>query len=121
MTRGLFGREGDPPTDFEVALLARCEDQDDRWVALGKRIGAAALFAVLEELGGLGTLSAPRRATFVMRLYRPVRDAEILALERAGVDRSEIGRTYGITRQSVDEAVLRALRQPAGEAGRKRA
>lgn len=118
MTRALFGRHGDAPTEFEVALLARSQDIDDRWVSIGKRIGAAALFVVLEELGGLGTFSAPSRETFVMRLYRPQRDAEIRELVNGGVDRGEIARTYGISRTAVEKAEHRVLRRDAGKPDR---
>lgn len=109
MSRCLFGKQGTPPTEFEQALLARSEDVEDRWVGIGKRIGAHALFVVLEDLGGTGTISAPTRETFVMRLYQTVRDAEIMDLDRAGVDRREIARTYGVTTQAVGKIIKRAL------------
>lgn len=118
MSRGLFGRPGDPPTDFETALLARTADSDDRWVAIGKRIGAKALFVVLDELGGLGTFSAPSRETFVMRLYRPVRDAEIADLVAGGADKREVAKVYHLTRQAVDEAMVRSLKRLAPVNGR---
>ena len=116
----MFGRRGAPPTEFEVALLARCADCDDRWVAVGKRIGAEALFAVLDELGG-EILSAPSREMFVLRLYQPHRDAEMLELATAGVPTMEIARTYGVNENTVRRAVARALRTCPRESARNTA
>lgn len=114
----LFGGLGDAPTEFERALLARADTLDDRWVGLGRRIGIEALFVVLDELGGGETLYVPTREKFVQRLYLPLRDAEIAALLREGVDRKEIARTYRITPQAVSDANSRALRQLAGDSAK---
>lgn len=118
MSRYLFGKRGQPPTDFEVALLARSQDLDDRWVAVGKRIGASALFAVLDELGGGEILSVPTREMFVRRLYLPIRDAEIRELAANHVPIAEIARTYNISPSAVSRAIDRGLRTRTGKPDR---
>lgn len=114
MSRHLFGKRGDAPTEYETALLARCDNLDDRWVAVGKRIGAEALFIVLDEIGDGALVSAPSREMFVKRLYLPVRDAEILQLHQQDVDVGFIANTYRLTPKAVREAIARALKAGFG-------
>lgn len=103
-----FGKTGEKPTEFERSLLDASNNIDDVWVLLGKRIGADALFAVLDEVPGM-ILSVPSRAGFVKRLYLPQRDQEILALSKTHTDR-QLTEKFHLTDEGVRQARKRALR-----------
>lgn len=104
-----FGAGGEPPTDFEERLLDQCDNLDDVWVQIGKRIGARALFALMDEASGL-LLSVPTRESFVRRLYIPARDREFLAMRERGMSVAQIARECGLGPRAVSRGIDRALR-----------
>lgn len=81
-----FSRRGQPVTEFEVELLLDASP-DITWVdvaqvlmrELGPKVGANALAIVLDTVG-TEKLHVPGRELLFQRLYRPVRDREILRL-----------------------------------------
>jgi hypothetical protein len=81
-----FSRRGEPPTAYEIELLLGAS-LDVAWVdvgqelmrALGPQAGAHALAVVMDTVG-TEKLHVPARVLFFQRLYRPVRDREVLRL-----------------------------------------
>lgn len=112
-----FGRNGDAPTPFELELLQASELDGEIWVVVGQRIGAAALFQIFDELGGM-IVSVPRRESFIRRVYLPRRDAEALAMSRDGRTHAEIGAQLGVDPSAVTRARCRALRTRRRSNGR---
>ena len=104
-----FGEGSAAPTEFEEELLRDCDNLDDLWVAVAKRIGLAATFEVFDELGSM-IVSVPTRRSFVKRLYIPRRDQEILELYRQRVPKRELVKRYAMSPDSIDAARRRALR-----------
>lgn len=93
--------------------LAACDAAGDVWVDVGQRIGADALFAILDLLAG-ATVSVPSRVGFVRRLYIPRRDQELLAM--GGTHSvAQLMAHFGLTRMGVSYARKRALRTGKGK------
>jgi hypothetical protein len=118
-----FSGRGEPVTDFEVALLAGYRGDlplallGQRLIeALGARTGCQALAITLDELGGdasetrLRRRYVPPRRSFFQQLWRPQRDALVLALVRAGYSYNAVAQQAGLTRQGVGRIVMDARR-----------
>lgn len=81
-----FSRRGTPPTEFEQRLVEQTHDIDNAWLEIGQALmrehGNAGLSALVTVLDTLGTekVHVPCREEFFRRLWRPVRDAQILEL-----------------------------------------
>lgn len=102
-----FSGPGDRPTMFETELLASAQQPDDVWVLIGQRIGAEALFAIFDEIGG-EKVSVPSRESFVRRLYQPQRDEAIVhAFAELGLPLDDIARSFGLDRSVVGKIVRR--------------
>jgi hypothetical protein len=118
---GDFSKRGGSPTQFERDLVAqqntsRIGDLRQVWVSLAKRIGLDALFVVFDELGA-EQVHVPKREDFVEAIWRPLRDAQILARIAAGETPEQLAREYGITAR-----MIRKLRagNPAGASSAKK-
>lgn len=96
-----FSRKGECPTADELAILARASaNASSVWVAIAQRIGAAALFVVLDEIGG-EKMHVPTREHFVHGLWVPMQRDTILALRAAGVPAREIAEQLNVSRRHV--------------------
>ena len=96
-----------------ATLLAKADPAVDAWVDIGQRIGAGALFAILDLIPGQ-TVSVPSRAGFVRRLYVPRRDQELLTMSRTHTD-AQLAAHFGLTPAGVHYARKRALRTAGGK------
>lgn len=69
------------PMTAKEDMLSNFDDEFSPFVKIGKRLGAAALDVVLEELGGLKP-HVPTRESFWLKLERELRDRRIFVLFR---------------------------------------
>jgi len=106
-----FSSRGEPVTDFERDLVARCamefpESMSDLWVVIARRIGVEALVVVLDEIGR-EKIHVPSREQFFAALYRPVRDRQVCELAMHASLR-EVGERFGLSQQAVNKIVRKA-------------
>lgn len=115
--RGGFSERGDAPTEFERRLLQTAAASESPWdlvaarlvTDLGLEVGALALVAVLDELGGEKP-HVPTREWFFRRLWAVHRDAQIADLKarEPRISASELGRRIGVSRQHASGLLKRA-------------
>lgn len=111
-----------PPTEYELELLQQASDIDNAWLEIGQRltreygvaIGVGALLIVLDTLGTEKT-HVPSREMFFQRLYRPIRDAEILQL----LDSDNTPITSIAAAMEVSEGRVRQIHRAAKRSGRR--
>lgn len=103
MTGHRFSRRGEPPTAYEIELLAAASS-DNVWAQLAQLIGAKALLVVLDELGS-EKIHIPTRAGLMQRLHTPLRDERIRAHRANGRDPAEIAALEGVTVWTVYKAL----------------
>ncbi|PPU60777.1 hypothetical protein XcodCFBP4690_16995 [Xanthomonas codiaei] len=110
-----FSGQGEPVTDFEIALLQQYQAQDAsvlgalarRLLAdFGPRVGTQAMAAVLDELGSEYIYLAQRRRFFA-GFWRAERDQLIARMAANGMTCSEIGRQFGMNRTAVHKRLKR--------------
>lgn len=107
-----LSRRGESPTQLEIELVAhvdtsRITEARQIWVSIAQRIGLAALYVILDELGG-EKIHVPSRDLFAANLLREQRDAQIRDLLSRGHRMSEVARLMGCSKQSVSRAVRKS-------------
>lgn len=106
-----FSRRGVAVTDFELRLLQQASDVDNIWLEITQQLmrehgperGAAVMMVVLDALG-TEKVHVPSREDFFQRLYRPLRDADILAmLEEPGASLAAVSKAVRLSKGRVSQ------------------
>lgn len=120
-----FSEKGAQPSDFERKLLAESRSESP-WLSVARRlvrdlgadVGALALVAVLDEVGG-EKLHVSTRRHFFESLWRIERDKLIRDLStRPDWNQADIARALGLSREYVRRVIEKTPPQRTTAAGR---